>query len=391
MLISCSVERLYDRAGDTMARPLCPACGSRSVQKWGRTSSGAQRWRCGDCKGAFTLKIDNSAKRLDEFLDWLLSKKRQADMPGAGRTFRRRTQEFWHVWPLPPVTGEVCRVVFVDGIYLARNVCILIARSEGHVLGWFVSKSENSRAYKALMARIAPPDVVVTDGGPGFQKARRELWPNTRVQRCTFHAFEQVRRYTTTRPRTQAGVDLYALAKKLLKVGDPGQAAAWLAAYAKWCSDYDEFLREETTNDEGKTFLTHERLVKARNSLTALVRQNTLFTYVDPALTGRLGALPATNNAVESLNGQLRHMLREHRGLSLERRIKAVYWWCYMHTECPMPAAEILKVMPTDKSISQEMRTMSYENRTSIGPQKWGDGLVWEELHRSTPWRRDWD
>lgn len=241
------------------------------------------------------------------------------------------------------------------------------------------------------MARIAPPEVVVTDGGSGFQKARRQAWPDTRVQRCTFHAFEQVKRYTTTRPRTQAGVDLYALAKGLLRVGDPGQAAAWLADYARWCSDYDEFLREETTNDEGRTFLTHERLVRARNSLTALVRQGTLFTYVDPDLVSRLGALPATNNAVESLNAQLRAMLREHRGLSLERRIKAVYWWCYMHTECPMSAAEILRTMPTDEGIAEEMQAMSYENRASLGPQRWGDGLVWEELHRSTPWRRDWD
>ena len=368
----------------------CPSCGG-AMKRNGKTSAGRTRWRCKACGASTTGHIDNSAKRLDEFLGWLLSKKRQADMPGAGRTFRRRTAEFWHVWPLPPVTGEVCRVVFVDGIHLGRRACVLVARSEEHVLGWYVAKSENSAAYKALMARIAPPDVVVTDGGSGFQKARRQLWPEARVQRCTFHAFEQVKRYTTTRPRTQAGVDLYALAKELLKVEDPGQAAAWLAAYASWCATYDGFLREETTNDEGRTFLTHERLVKARNSLTALVRQGTLFTYVDPGLTETLGALPATNNAAESLNAQLRSMLREHRGLSLERRVKAIYWWCYMHTECPLPAAEILKVMPTDQSIAKEMRTISYEDRASLGPQRWGDGLVWEELHRQTPWRRDWD
>ena len=374
-----------------MAKPLCPTCGSKSVQRWGKTSSGAQRWRCRDCGGAFTPRIDNAAKRLGEFLGWLLSKSRQADMPGGGRTFRRRTGEFWRIWPLPPVTGEVFRVVFVDGVYLARSAVVLIARSEDHVLGWYVARSENSAAYKALMARIAPPDVVVTDGGPGFQRARRELWPDTRVQRCTYHAFNQVKRYTTTRPRTQAGVDLYALAKGLLKVDTSERAAAWVASYAEWCSSYDEFLREATTNDEGKTFLTHERLVKARNSLTALVRQGTLFTYTDPSLVERLGPLPATNNAVESLNARLRAMLREHRGLSLERRIKAVHWWCYMHTECPLPAAEILRVMPTDEGIAKEMRAIGYEDRARVGPQKWGDGLVWEELHRSTPWRRDWD
>lgn len=368
----------------------CPSCGTR-MKRNGTTSAGNTRWRCASCGASITNHVDNSAKRLEEFLGWLLSKRRQADMAGGGRTFRRRTQEFWHIWPLPPVTGEVCRVVFVDGIYLSHKVCVLIARSEEHVLGRHVARSENPSAYKALMARIAPPEVAVTDGGSGFQKARRQLWPTTRVQRCTFHAFEQVKRYTTTRPRTQAGVDLYALAKKLLKVGDPEHAAAWVAAFAKRCSDYGEFLKEETTNDGGRSFLVHERLVKARNSLTALVRQQTLFTYVDPGLVGRLGALPATNNAVESLNGQLRHLLREHRGLSLERRVKAICWWCYMHTECPLPAAEILKVMPTDKSIAEEMGKLSYEDRARIGARQWGDGLVWEELHRSTPWRRDWD
>lgn len=368
----------------------CATCGAK-MRRNGKTTAGRTRWRCESCGASAVGRIDNAAKRLEEFLAWLLSKARQADMPGGGRTFRRRTAEFWHVWPLPSVTGEVCRVVFVDGIHLGRKAVVLVARSEEHVLGWYVAKGENSRAYKALMARIAPPGVVVTDGGSGFQRARRELWPDTRVQRCTFHAFEQVKRYTTTRPRTQAGVDLYAIAKALLKVGDSEGAAAWLATYARWCAEYDEFLREETTNDEGRTFLTHERLVKARNSLTTLVRSGQLFTYADPELVGRLGPLPATNNAVESTNGQLRAMLREHRGLSLERRIKAIYWWCYMHTESPLPAAGILRTMPTDQEIAREMSLIGYEDRARMGPQRWGDGLVWEELHRSIPWRRDWD
>ena len=62
-----------------------------------------------------------------------------------------------------------------------------------------------------------------------------------------------------------------------------------------------------------------------------------------------------------------------------------------MHTECPLPAARILKVMPTDQSIGREMNLTSYESGARVGSQEWGDGLVWEELHRQTPWRRDWD
>ena len=131
--------------------------------------------------------------------------------------------------------------------------------------------------------------------------------------------------------------------------------------------------------------------MKARNPLTALVRQGTLLACVDPSPVNKLGRLPATNNAAGSLSAQLRAMLRERRGLSPERRVKAVRWWCCMHAGSPLPAAEILRAMSTDAGIAKEMRLVSYEGRARLGPQKWGDGLVWEELHSSTPWRRDWD
>lgn len=73
-----------------------------------------------------------------------------------------------------------------------------------------------------------------------------------------------------------------------------------------------------------------------------LVNAGTLFTYLDPALTAD-GPLPATSNSIEGgVNAQLRVMLRDHRGLSIERRIKAVFWWCCMRSPDPLPAEEYL-------------------------------------------------
>ena len=88
---------------------------------------------------------------------------------------------------------------------------------------------------------------------------------------------------------------------------------------------------------------------------------------------------------------QLREMLRRHRGLSTLRRAKAVFWWCYMHSECPLPPAEILQAMPTDDDIAELYRRIAYEPQRRDGPAEWGDGLVWAEMHHSTPWRIDWD
>lgn len=132
-----------------MSRLKCPFCGG-ALKRNGRTSSGRQRWCCGGCGRSETRRIDNSAKELQVFLSWLLSKHLQKDMPGAGRTFRRRNTKFWQNWPFSPIVDEVHDVVFVDGIHLGRKAVVLIACTKTHVLGWYVARSENNNAWAAF-------------------------------------------------------------------------------------------------------------------------------------------------------------------------------------------------------------------------------------------------
>ena len=242
---------------------------------------GAQRWRCAACGASATVRYDDAAARLEEFLSWLLSKGTQLEMPGAGRTFRRRTAEFWEVWPMPVPDGEFHRVLFVDGIRLAERLVVLIRCSEDRVVSWYMAQSENSRAWSALMEPIPAPDVVVTDGGSGFAKAVRAAWPRTKVQRCLFHAYAQVKRCTTTRPKLQAGRELYQIALDLMHIETLHQAELWRERYLDWCGFWADFL-EDTTLVDGRRVYTHERLRKARRSLSSLVSAGTLFTYLDP-------------------------------------------------------------------------------------------------------------
>ena len=353
------------------------------MKRNGKTKAGAQRWRCTACGASSVHRYDSDAKALASFLDWLFSKDTQESMEGGGRTFRRRAARFWGIWPIPGTVDEIHRVVYVDGIYLARDVVVLIACSDTHVLSWYLARSETTRAWRELLSRIAPPDMVVTDGGSGFAAAVAAEWPDTKVQRCLFHAFCQVRRYTTSRPRLLAGQELYSLAIELMHIENLRQAEWWTERFMQWCDFWADFLEEKTRVD-GRTEYTHERLRRARRSLVSLVNKGTMFTYLDPALTAE-GPMPRTNNKIEGgVNAQLRDLLRNHRGLSLTRRIKAVFWWCYMHTECPAPAAEILRSMPTDADIDllREMYSTFPENPDR--PWEWGDGLVWEELHQKT-------
>ena len=87
----------------------------------------------------------------------------------------------------------------------------------------------------------------------------------------------------------------------------------------------------------------------------------------------------------------LEQMLRNHRGLSIERRIKAVFWWCYMHSPEPLSATELLKVMPTDKSISDIYKKMTGQGKLSDSIPAWGDAIIWNEFHRSNDYPCYWD
>lgn len=359
------------------------------MTRHGKTSAGRQRWRCKPCQITSLNDIDATAKHLGEFLAWLLSGNRQADMPGGGRSFRRRCRRLWEVWPLSPMVDEVYEVVFVDGIHLGRKAVVLIAQTREHVLGWYVARSENSRAWEALMSRIAPPEVVVCDGGSGFEKARKRAWSNTRVQRCAFHAFGTITQATTTRPKLACSRELYQIGKQLLHVKDREQATSWVEGYLEWCRRWEVFLAEKTTREDGGWEYTHERLVRARNSVNRLLSQGVLFTYTDPNFDG---SVPAMNNQIEgATNAPLRQLLRDHRGMRLTRRIKAVFWWCYMHTENPLPPAQILKIMPTDAQIEAEWEQAIRAHSAAGVIPRWGDAIAWHELHHTSPYRNDWD
>ena len=373
-----------------MKQVNCPICNCKCI-KHGKIKSGSQRWFCKSCKLAFTPKIDNDTKQLQQFLNWLFSKEVQSNMSGGGRTFRRKTSKFWDIWVMSPKIEESKDVLYLDGIYLSRKSCILICCDKDNVLGWYVCRYEHSGAWEALMSRIAEPKVVVSDGGKGFRKALKRKWPKAKHQRCVFHVFSQVKRYTTSRPNTLAGLELYALARDLFDVKSIEDSKIWVDRFTGWIVKHKRFLSEVTYDENGKPRPKHERLIKAEKSMLRLLNDNTLFTYLNEELRAEF-KIPSTNNRIEGgVNACLREMLHNHRGLSVERRIKAVFWWCYMHSPKPLSASEILKTMPTNKSIDDIYKKMTAKKQLENTIPMWGDAVVWSELHHSSNYPVYWD
>lgn len=331
--------------------------------------------------------INRLAETLKGFLRWLLSKDAIADLGMSRSTFWRRTAWIWEIWPIAPATGEVHDVVYLDGIWLGRRAVVLIARAGRHVIAWQLARSECAVSWAALMMRIPEPVMAVSDGSTGLAKAAGLVWPGTRIQRCTFHVANQVKRYTTLRPRLEAGIELLGIANRLKDVKDVGGASEWIASYSDWCTRWDSFLREFTIKD-GKRIWAHERLRKARGSLNRLVRDGTLFAFIEVGQRHG-GRWPSTNNAIESVNSQIRDMLRLHRGLPFMHQVKAIFWWCLMHTEAPPSCAEALRLLPRDDDVEGLFRVASSRNRKESGaPVEYDTAIVWEEFHMPTRYRR---
>ena len=76
---------------------------------------------------------------------------------------------------------------------------------------------------------------------------------------------------------------MYALGQQLLHVEGREDAQEWIDAYQDWCARWKGFLEEKTRRPDGGWEYTHERLVRARNSLNKLISQGRVQLSVYPS------------------------------------------------------------------------------------------------------------
>jgi hypothetical protein len=285
---------------------------------------------------------------LAAFVRWLLGPLPQLDAaPASARTFRRHSAWCWQVEPAVTVTGEIYDEVQLDGIYLSSHWCALIASHRGKVLAWQWCDREKTIAWRVLLQRLPPPQVVVCDGGPGLHAALNQDWPDTRVQRCLVHVQRNVRTQLTSRPRTDAGKALWGLAKTLTRIGSLDEATAWLGHLNDWHTLHGHLIKARTYRDQlrgaavpawvrpgQRWWYTHDRLRRAYRLLERLARDEHLFTYLVPDFAGL--SISATTNSIEGgVNAGLRDLLRSHRGMPEHHQRRAIEWWLHAHAEAP--------------------------------------------------------
>jgi len=327
----------------------CSACKNK-LQKWGKTPAGTQRWQCPNCtKTQVKLRTDLSqAFTLERFVSWLLGKQSQDELtlPGGvtDRAWRNQINWCWGVAPYPEQTGEIHPVILIDGIGIGSLVC-LIARTPEYVIGWEWVGWESSHTWSRLLQKFPSPTVVVCDGQKGVLLAIARCWPQTRIQRCIFHVWQNVRVKLTLHPQTEAGQELLQLTRDLWKVTTGEHAIEWSPKLELWNKQHGGFIAERTNKEisepgRRRWWYTHGRIRSAYHQLAKLLRDEQLFTHLE-SLTDEI--IPRTTNYVEGgINSQLRTKLKLHRGMNEEHQRRLVEWYLYSRTENPKPTRKFL-------------------------------------------------
>jgi len=152
---------------------------------------------------------------------------------------------------------------------------------------------------------------IVCDGLRGLF----QILSKYKVQMCQYHQLQIVKRYLTMNPELPASIELLSLVSKLTKT----DKERFIDAFEAWCNRWDTFLKERTGDKRtGKTHYVHKPLRSAYLSIKRNMPY--LWTWYDYVEIG----IPNTNNALEGVFTDLKTKLRNHAGLSKERRKKFI-------------------------------------------------------------------
>lgn len=158
---------------------------------------------------------------------------------------------------------------------------------------------------------------IVCDGIRGLFPALRLY----RVQMCQYHMIQIVRRHLTSKPDLEASVELLDICLSLSRIPEEDFRRALSCWHKKWRG----FLSEKSIGSDGKSHFTHPRPRAAYSSLKFYLPY--LWTCCHyPELH-----IPNTNAAIESLNQRLKTLLRNHSGITKQRRIKLLEEYIARH------------------------------------------------------------
>lgn len=205
----------------------------------------------------------------------------------------------------------------MDTTYWGTNFGVMLFKdsiTKENLLKYYVKYETNAlykRGVEELESKGFDIVAIVCDGRRGLINSFHDI----PVQMCQFHQAAIVRRYITKNPRLPASIEL----KEIVCMMKQTDKESFEEGLKQWYKKWKSFLDERTINEKtGKSHYTHKRLRSAYRSLKTNLPW--LFTWYDNIELN----IPNTTNAIEGNFADLKNKLRNHNGLSIERKKKFI-------------------------------------------------------------------
>jgi hypothetical protein len=204
----------------------------------------------------------------------------------------------------------------MDTTYFGRKLGVMVFKDSitGVILLKKYVKQETNLLYFKGIEEIARRGIIVQSIICDGRRGLFSLFSNIPVQYCQFHQVKTIRTYLTKKPKLQASKELWEIVLLLTKT----DKESFTGALNTWHNQWEWFLNERKVDEKGKNRYVHKRLRSAYRSLkTNLPWLFTWYDYIELKM-------PNTTNAVDGHFSDLKNKLRNHNGLSRERKMKLI-------------------------------------------------------------------
>jgi hypothetical protein len=274
-----------------------------------------QRYKCGNCGKRFV-----GGNRPNNDLIWEeYTKGKQTYQQLATKyscsvkTIQRRLDS---VKVVPISTFPNVANVLADTTYFGREFGVMVFKDSlsSQILYKQYVKQETNKLYLSGIAEITRRGIkiqsIICDGRRGLL----QLFAPIPVQMCCFHQVAIIKRYLTKKPKLQASKELWELCLLLVS----SNRESFETKLATWYDKWKVFLNERKADPNGKLRYVHKKLRSAYRSLKTNLPW--LFTRYDYAEFN----IPNTTNAIDGHFADLKNKLRNHNGLSIDRKKKII-------------------------------------------------------------------
>ena len=207
--------------------------------------------------------------------------------------------------------------LLMDTTYFGRQFGVMVFKDSltGQILWKQYVKQETNKLYLQGVEEITRRGIkiqsVICDGRKGLLQLFER---NTPIQMCNFHQVAIIRRYLTKNPKLQAGIELWEHTLLLTNT----DKESFEGGLEDWFIKWESFLKERKVDDKGAKRYVHKKLRSACRSLKKNLPY--LFTWYDNMDLN----IPKTTNAIDGHFANLKNKLRNHNGLSTERKKKII-------------------------------------------------------------------